>query len=270
MNAPTWLSVCLSVFFWLPGAGSGSSASGDGVEFCRVMDPQEWLREHPVAAGKAPAELNAGEPRTVRMIYFVPNDRPFRQAIVDTMKARIPRLQAWFGAQMEAHGYGYLTFRYEADTAGDPVVHRVVGDHGDAYYLEKTSSPVQRELFRQFEWDYRIYFIVVDTSTGLLHATGGRRYRGGAAGSKDGGYAMVGGGASFSVAAHELAHAFGLMWHDFRDDTYILSYAIDSRTRLSACSARFLAVAPFLNPEIPMGRDRTSAPTIELLWYYTF
>ena len=42
--------------------------------------------------------------RTVRMIYFLPNDRPFRQEVVDSMKVRIRQVQSFFVAQMEAHG----------------------------------------------------------------------------------------------------------------------------------------------------------------------
>ena len=187
------------------------------------------------------------------------------------MKARMVRLQAWFGQQMAAHGYGYMTFRYEADAAGDPVVHRLDGDHGDAYYLSDTSTGVQEKLYQRFDVKYVVDFIVVDTSTGLLHGSGGARYAGLAGGNKDGGQVKVGGGTSFSTAAHELTHAFGLMWHDFRDDTYILSWSGSRRNRLSACSARYLAVTPFLNPEISLGIDRTSSPTIEFagatVWY---
>ena len=62
------------------------------------MGHDVWLREDGPVAGKRTAELNAGEPRTVRMIYFLPNDRPYRQSVVDTMKARMVRLQAWFWA----------------------------------------------------------------------------------------------------------------------------------------------------------------------------
>ncbi len=271
LPARIWLAACWLLLLCLPGAGSGSSARADNVEFCGVMDHEAWLREHAVGAGKRAAELIAGEPRTVRMFYFLPNDRPFRQEMVDSMKTTMRRLQAFFGQQMAAHGYGPMTFRYEADAAGAPVVRRVDGDHGDAYYLEETSIKMQRELYRRFDVKNVVDFIVVDTSTGLLHEPGGQRYAGMASGGKDGGQAKVGGGFSFFVAAHELAHAFGLMWHDFRDDTYILSYGFGLRTRLSACSARYLAVTPLLNPEIPLGIDRTSAPTIEFagptVWY---
>ena len=85
---------------------------------------------------------------------------------------------------------------------------------------------------------------MADTSTGLIHGSGGWRYAGVASGSKDGGQVKVGVGTSFFVAAHELTHAFGLVWHDFRDDTYILSYGHNARSRLSACAARYLAVTP--------------------------
>ena len=134
LPATLWLAACCLVLLCLPAAGSGSSPPGEGVEICGVEDREAWLRGHPVPAGKRSAELIKSEPRTVRMIYFLPNDRPFRQAVVDTMKARMVRLQAWFGQQMAAHGYGYMTFRYEADADGEPVVHRLDGDHGDTYY----------------------------------------------------------------------------------------------------------------------------------------
>ena len=171
---------------------------------------------------------------------------------------------------MASHGYGYMTFRYEADAAGDPVVHRLDGDHGDTYYLSDTSGGVQEKLYQRFDVKNVVDFIVVDTSTGLLHGTGGRTFLGLGSGNKEGGQAKVGGGTSFSTAAHELTHAFGLLWHDFRDSAYILSYG-PTADRLSACSARYLAVTPFLNPEIPLGSDRTSSPTIEFagetVWY---
>ena len=154
LPASYWLATCCMVLLCLPGAGSGSSPPGEGVHFCRVLDREAWLREYPVTAGKRSADLITGEPRTVRMIYFLPNDRPFRQSVVDTMKARMVRLQAWFGQQMESHGYGYMTFRYEADADGDPVVHRLDGDHGDAYYLSETSVGVQEKLYQRFDVKY--------------------------------------------------------------------------------------------------------------------
>ena len=264
MNAGTWLSVCLWFLFFLPGAAAGSSASGDGVEFCRVVDHDAWLREHPAPAGKRGAEKNAGEPWTVRMIYFLPNDRPFRQAEVDTMKARMPRLQRLFAVQMASHGYGYMTFRYEKDVDGHPLVHRVDGDHADAHYLDDSYTNVLREVNAKYERDYHVYFYVVYTSTGLIHISGDRRYTGVAAGGTRRGVAFVSGRSSFITAAHEMAHAFGLGWHDFRDNTYILSYGANLN-RLSACSAAFLSVTPWFNRGYSIERDRDPWPTVEYL-----
>ena len=34
---------------------------------------------------------------------------------------------------MEAHGYGYKTFQFEADAEGRPVVHTVIGKHSSYY-----------------------------------------------------------------------------------------------------------------------------------------
>ena len=82
-----------------------SSSPADSVHFCQLIDFEQWRRDHPRPAGKRLA-LNVGEPRTVRMIYFLPNDRPFRQEVVDEMKAVIRRVQTFYAEQMQAHGYG--------------------------------------------------------------------------------------------------------------------------------------------------------------------
>ena len=79
------------------------------------------------APGSAPADGQAGrradwdEPRTVRLFYFLPNDRLFRPEVVQRMKEEILHIRTWYGEQMEAHGHGYKTFRAETDDEGDPV-----------------------------------------------------------------------------------------------------------------------------------------------------
>ena len=67
---------------------------------------------------------------------------------------------------------------------------------------------------------------------------------------------------SWQTLAHELGHTFG-MGHDFRDDTYIMSFGRSERRFLSACSAGFLAVHPYFNPDV--GVEWAEAPAIELL-----
>ena len=67
---------------------------------------------------------------------------------------------------------------------------------------------------------------------------------------------------SFAIATHELAHAFGVVWHDFRDGTYIMSYG-PGWNELSPCHAEFLTVHPYFNPGVEA--QAAPPPTIELL-----
>ena len=201
--------------------------------------------------------LNVGEPRTVRMIYFLPNDRPFRADVVQKMKDDMRNLQAFFAEQMQAHGYGQKTFRFETNAKGKPKVHRVDGQYADSYYVAKNGG-YWEELEQKFDMrGHNIYFIVWDNSTGrIAEGVGGT-----GGGGKSWGIPTLPSGYSFKTAAHELGHAFGL-GHDFRDDTYIMSYG-SGRSRLSACAAEFLTVSPYFNPNIPL--EEGTAPTIELI-----
>jgi hypothetical protein len=79
--------------------------------------------------------LNTGKPRTVRMIYFLPNDQPYRVDVVQRMKDEIRKVQIFFAEQMGVHGYGNKTFRVEADSQGEPKVHRVDGQYPDNHYV---------------------------------------------------------------------------------------------------------------------------------------
>ncbi len=240
-----------------------SPAGAADVQPCALLDAEAWRGYPEVSAGKVAAEKIVGEPRTVRMIYFVPTVRPYRQSVVDTMKATMRMMQTFFAVQMAAHGYGYMTFRYEADADGEPVVHRMDGAHGDAHYLVDTTSRSGAEIWEVYEHANRVDFIVIDHSTSFLHDRYGIVYALGAAGgSKNEGIARVTADFSWETATHELAHAFGMPWHDFRDDSYVLSYG-RRRTRLSACTAAVLSLSPFFNAEISLETDRKWGPTVE-------
>ena len=270
LPASLWQALCVAVLLCRPHAISASPPA-DSVQFCALVDEEQWLRERPAPAGKRAHEKNTGEPGTVRLIYFLPNDRPYRQAVVDSMKRVIVEAQTFFAGQMAAHGYGPMTFRYEKDVDGEPLVHRLDAEHDDAYYLVGGSqSRVDMEVIRVYERLNHVYLIVGDNSRGLVPFGSDRWVRGFAAGSKSRGVAEVSAAFNFILVVHELAHAFGMRWHDFRDNAYVLSYGRNP-DRLSVCSAAYLSVTPWFNPEITHDHERLLRPTVEFAgttqWY---
>jgi Leucine-rich repeat (LRR) protein len=208
------------------------------------------------------ADLNVGEPRTVRMIYFLPNDRPYRADVVQKMKDEILKVQTFYAEQMQAHGYGEVTFYVETDPQDERMVHRVDGQNPDSHYLDNTIDSVSNELSGRFNFDANIHLIVIDNSTDLVASPGECRAGGfGWRQSKNAGGVLVPDEFRWDLLAHELGHAFGLL-HDFRNATYVMSYG-QVRNQLSACSAEFLVVHPYFNPNVPI--EEESSPAIELI-----
>ena len=264
------LSVSICVNLWLLFIGSyfssvsyASSPLANDVHFCQVFDYEDIrARDNLYAATKKSLNLNVGKSRTVRMIYFLPNDRPFQREVVDWMKVTIRQVQTFYAEQMEAHGYGNKSFRFETDAKGEPVVRLVDGQHSDSYYLDNTMVTVFDEIGQAFDIWKNIYFIAIDNSINGI-GRGGRRVAAavGSPRGKNGGLALVPGGFSWKIVAHELGHVFGLQ-HDFRDGAYIMSYG-RRRDRLSACATEFLTVHTYFNASIPL--ERGKPPTIDLI-----
>ena len=196
------------------------------------------------------ANADVGEPRTVRLIYFLPNDQDFRAEVVQRMKDEIRRLQTFYREQMQAHGHGARTFRVETDAQGEPEVHRVDGQRHNRYYQTRDiADKTLAEIGELFDVNVNVYLIVIDNHgprIGPLFGVAGY----GLNFNKTAGYALLPGEFEFEVAAHELGHAFGLH-HDFHDDAYVMSYG-EEREELSACSSNFLAVNPHFNPGVPV------------------
>ena len=225
---------------------------------------------------------NVGEPRTVRLIYFLPNDRPYRAEMMQRMKDEILKIQVFYAESMKAHGYN-MTFKIESDAQDKPVVHRVDGQQSDIYYVDDTSSTVRTEIRQAFDVWQNIYFIVVDSDINRLGTgVGNSRVRANAGSrGKNGGMVLIpmyhfqnriksNEPGYDKLSAHEIGHAFGLQ-HDFRSGGYIMSYGAGfnrarldgpDRDRLSKCNADFLSVNPYFNPDIPTESGRS--PTIKL------
>ncbi len=252
MNRPFLQSIILALL--IPVISPGALAH---VYHPPVDEPSSG--ESPGPAAKPLADLNVGEPRTVRMIYFLPNDRTYRADLAESMKVRIRQVRTLFSEQMQGHGYGDRTFAFETDAQGGPLVHRVDGQHPDSHYSNSVHH-VWDEVGQTYDLDANVYFIVRDTGPGGPAGIGGRR-------GKNGGYAVVHGTSiaspeSWELVVHEMGHAFGLR-HDDRNAAYFMSQTFVAWDRLSACAAEFLSVHPYFNTET--STEGGSPPTIELL-----
>ena len=227
----------LTGFTFNPTFAASQPSVGHGEHFCGVIDyppDKQHSDRYPNRryTQTFAANLNVGEPRTVRMIYLLPNDRPYRANVVQRMKDEILVIQTFYAEQMGAHGYGNKTFRIETDPQGEPMVHRMDGRHPDTH-----PHSVIDEIKEVFDLYANVYLIVIDSSS-VITGVGGRR-------GKHGGFALVPDGFDNEIAAHELGHAFGL-YHDFHDGAYIMSYG-PGENRLSACHAECLSVHPYFN-----------------------
>ena len=251
-------SIIASLTFLNLAVVSSPASGGHGVHFCGVTEQQPDNRRY----ARSVANLDASEPRMVRLIYFLPNNQPYRAEVVERMKDQILNIQSFYMEQMDAHGYGKVTFRVEMDAQGKPMVHRVDGQYPESYYSEDLAT-VFEECERAFNLKSYVSLIVEDNSSGLL---GGGQAGLGERWGKNSGSAVITGDFNFGTAAHELGHAFGLE-HDFRDGAYIMSYG-PGWNRLSACSAAFLSVHPYFNPDIPV--ESVQGPSVQLISQRTY
>ena len=250
-----------------PAVAASQPSVGRGTHFCGVIDypsNRQHSDQYPNRryARTSAANLDVGEPRTVRMIYFLPNDRPPRADVVQKMKDEIRIVQNFFANQMGAHGYGNKTFRLETDSQGAPLVHRVDGQYPDNHYLYRTEDTVFAEIEQAFDVMKNIYFIVIDNSIDAIGWGEGRQTGGFGGRRGKSGLVLVSSRFGWQLLAHVMGHGFGL-WHDFHDGAYIMSYGPGLQDRLSPYYAEYLSVHPYFNLDVPL--EEGQLPTIELI-----
>ena len=194
----------------------------------------------------AVADLNVGEPHTVRLIYFLPSDRSPQQDIDTKLDTLIREVQQFYADEMERHGFGGKTFTFETNVNGKAAVHHVNGQFTDSHYRQNTAHKVREEIQQQFYAPHRIYVVVIDISSERIGATACGEAKALPVDRNDKMFVIPASGECFNVkvAAHELGHTFGLR-HDFRNNAYTMSYG--EQVRLSECAAEWLDANRFFN-----------------------
>ena len=193
--------------------------------------------------------------RLVSLIYFRPSDKPVRPNVDAEIDGLIKETQRFFADEMERHGFGRKTFLFEADANGNAVVHHINGKFPYAHYQQNHFS--WREEIEEQGYSLigkNIPVVMIDTF-------GEEKLPSGLCGLAVGRLASI-----FCwrwhVIAHELGHAFGMDYHDHRDNRYIMSYGGSDREELSPCFAAWLDVHPDFNHTVV---GRYSPTTIQML-----
>ena len=239
----------------LPSASSASSPPAGSPHFHEPFDHEQYRHDHPLPAAKRLADLNVGEPRTVRMIYFLPRDRQALPDIDAKLDELIKDVQQSYAEQMENHGFGRRTFRFETDADGRAVVHHVKGKFDDKHYHTDTYGKVWKEMIERFDPARNIYLVTLDVSNAVIDGYCGQ----GADAGPEGGMTLIPapnsalqlerGWSCFSVsvAAHELGHGFAL-WHvDSRNAIWSPSSYHTDRMLRSFCAAEWLDAHRYFN-----------------------
>ena len=182
-------------------------------------------------------------PGLVSLIYFRPNDRPVLPNIDAKIDQNIKKAQRFYADEMEHHGFGRKTFQFEMDESGNAVVHHVIGKFDAAHYHSNPTGKWWNEIYELVHIPKgNIAVCVIDTAGVNLRSCGI------AGGDDNGGLAHIY-CLDWITFAHELGHAFGMVWHDFRSGSYIMSYGYYNE--LSECAAKWLDVHRAFNTNPP-------------------
>ena len=210
--------------------------------------------------------------RTVRAIYFVPNDRTPQPDIDAKLDMMLKEVQQFYADQMENHGFGRKKFKLETDTTEKVIVHHIVGKFNDEYYLDGVFDKVAIEIRdKGFDTSKNIYYTAIDISSKFLNDEGRVAGQGVHDGNM-GGLAVTPASGTFfdaPLTAHEIGHTFGLL-HDFRRTiTDIMSHGPwpwGQGMQLSQCAAEWLDAHPYFNASKAASNNNTEvqmlAPTL--------
>ncbi len=261
-------TLCSLIAYLIPftlnlAVAASQPSAGNGTHFCGVVDYQPRLHrdskqpDNRRYARAAAANLNVGEPYTVRLIYFLPSDRQPQPDIDAKMDTLIKDVQQAYADDMEYYGFGRKTFMFETDARGKAVVHHVAGQFTAQYYEDGTFGKVGEEIGEQFDTSKNIYLAVVDSGYLINGAAGIATIGYGA-----GGVAVINNAKSdvahqVYLTSHELRHTFGL-GHDFRIDGRGFAFQI------SKCTAELLDIHRYFNTN-RQSQDLNNNTTVKML-----
>ena len=195
----------------------------------------------------------------VRVIYLIPNDQEPDPDIDSKLDTLMKDAQQFYADQMDAHGFGRKTFRFETDENENVVVHHVNGKFNDAYYQNPATGSwiVWEEIEVQFDMSKNIYFLALGISNNFLNGVATANTSGIGVGSSLSGRGLIP-ASRFGAAFHELGHAFGLQ-HDWRADANrIFTRRVKDPMTASFCAAEWLDVHRYFNPNQEPANDNTS------------
>ena len=175
----------------------------------------------------------------VRVIYFIPNDQEPDPDIDTKLDTLMKDAQQFYADQLEVHGFGRKTFRFETDDIGNALVHHVDGQYNDAYYQNPSTGSwiVWNEIEEQFDTSNNIYFLALGISNKFLDGSDNIYGRG--FGNSRSGKVLVP-ASNLDAGIHELGHAFGLL-HDLRFNAKrIFTSTVRDWMTTSFCAADWL------------------------------
>ena len=196
------------------------------------------------------AELPQADRPIVQLVYFRPSDIPVRPNVDAEINALIKKAQRFFADEMERHGFGRKTFQFEADANGNAVVHHVNGKFTEAHYQQNWGGWREEtsEQIRMPRPNITVHMLEVEG----IGTGGGNPFTGGGADIKE--------KWDWYSIAHELGHAFGMLYHDHRALSLMSYHGFDGS--ISPCFAAWLDVHPAFNPTVV---QRGTRATIQML-----
>ncbi len=229
-----------------PDSSTLASTGADGTVF--LWDLSLLLSEvKEIQTAVSQIQQQDSEGPRVRLAYFYPKDQVPRSGIVAQVDRIMKDVQVFYAREMKRHGYDIKTFRFEADPSGHALVHHIEGEFEQVYYEDNPYGKVFTEIHEYFDRPQDIFMVFLEVSGEFF----GRDICGlGGIHGGGGGTAMfpaLGNCFSFRIVAHELGHALGL-YHDHREPN-LMSGSTGYLSRLTRCTAHFLAVHPIFNFE---------------------